>query len=63
MLWKFNQVYNPERQLADHRRPVRYELPVPHRLIGGRRQLYVHTKPTGRSQSSASPSKDTGTAT
>src|SRR5246500_716906 len=26
MLWKFNSVYNPELQLADHRRPVRYEM-------------------------------------
>lgn len=46
MLWKFNRVYNPARQLADHRRPVRYELPLPQRLdVGDRRQLYVHTRP------------------
>ncbi|MEU9650118.1 hopanoid C-3 methylase HpnR, partial [Streptomyces sp. NPDC048110] len=45
MLWKFNQVYNPHRQLADHTRPVRYELPLPKRLdVGDRRQLYVHTR-------------------
>ncbi|WP_037890850.1 hopanoid C-3 methylase HpnR [Streptomyces viridochromogenes] len=49
MLWKFNRVYNPERQLADHRRPVRYELPLPQHLdVGDRRKLYVHTPPTGR---------------
>ncbi|WP_405592420.1 hopanoid C-3 methylase HpnR [Streptomyces sp. NBC_01190] len=43
MLWKFNSVYNPARQLADHQRPVRYELPLPHQIdIGDRRQLYVH---------------------
>ncbi|MFK4804223.1 hopanoid C-3 methylase HpnR, partial [Streptomyces sp. MPA0124] len=43
MLWKFNQVYNPRRQLADHARPVRYELPLPERLdVGDRRRLYVH---------------------
>jgi hopanoid C-3 methylase len=29
MLWKFNSVYNPELQLADHRRPVRYEMAPP----------------------------------
>ncbi len=29
MLWKFNQVYDPRRQLADHARPVRHELPLP----------------------------------
>jgi magnesium-protoporphyrin IX monomethyl ester (oxidative) cyclase len=43
MLWKFNGVYNPERQLADHRRPVRYELPRPVD-VGDRRQLYVHAR-------------------
>jgi hypothetical protein len=29
MLWKFNSVYNPERQLADHRQPVKYEMRLP----------------------------------
>jgi magnesium-protoporphyrin IX monomethyl ester (oxidative) cyclase len=49
MLWKFNRVYNPARQLADHRRPVRYELPLPQPVdIGSRRQLFVHTRPSGR---------------
>ena len=42
MLWKFNSVYNPERQVADHRRPVRYELPLPqHREITDRKMLYI----------------------
>ncbi|MET8571651.1 hopanoid C-3 methylase HpnR [Streptomyces sp. NPDC004783] len=46
MLWKFNSVYNPARQLADHRRPVRYELPLPPQVeIGDRRELYVHSRP------------------
>ncbi|MFR0354887.1 hopanoid C-3 methylase HpnR [Streptomyces sediminimaris] len=46
MLWKFNGVYNPERQLADHRRPVRHELPLPRHVdVGDRRQLYVHSRP------------------
>ncbi|MBM9506262.1 hopanoid C-3 methylase HpnR [Actinacidiphila acididurans] len=49
MLWKFNRVYNPARQMADHRRPVRYELPLPQPVdIGSRRQLFVHTRPSGR---------------
>lgn len=49
MLWRFNRVYNPARQLADHHRPVRYELPLPQRLdVGDRRLLYVHTRPTGQ---------------
>lgn len=29
MLWKFNSVYNPRRQIADHARPVRYEMRLP----------------------------------
>ena len=29
MLWKFNSVYNPHRQLADHRQPVRYQMRLP----------------------------------
>ena len=29
MLWKFNSVYNPKLQLADHQRPVSYALSLP----------------------------------
>jgi hopanoid C-3 methylase HpnR len=29
MLWKFSSVYNPGRQLADHRQPVKYEMNLP----------------------------------
>jgi magnesium-protoporphyrin IX monomethyl ester (oxidative) cyclase len=45
MLWKFHQIYNADRQYADHSRPVRYELPQPRRhdiALRDRRQLYVH---------------------
>ncbi len=49
MLWRFNSVYNPERQYAEHFRDVRYELPVPeHRDMGQRRdraELYIHRRP------------------
>ena len=45
MLWKFNKVYNPERQCSDHQRSVQYEM-TPPALNGGRRpdaqQLYIH---------------------
>ncbi len=44
MLWKFNSVYNPELQLADHRRPVRYEMappPAPRDVVDAR-SIYVH---------------------
>jgi hopanoid C-3 methylase len=29
MLWKFNSVYNPERQFQDHLRPVKYQMAPP----------------------------------
>jgi len=29
MLWKFSSVYHPELQLADHHRPVKYEMRLP----------------------------------
>ncbi|MFI2645798.1 hopanoid C-3 methylase HpnR [Streptomyces sp. NPDC018610] len=49
MLWKFNDVYNPRRQLADHLRPVRYQLPLPPTApVGSRRELYIHTRPAQR---------------
>jgi hopanoid C-3 methylase HpnR len=49
MLWKFNSVYNPSLQLADHAQPVRYEmsLPPPHREVIDPRSLYIHP-PRGR---------------
>lgn len=44
MLWKFNSVYDPRLQLADHERPVSYEmrLPPPREERVERAQLYVH---------------------
>jgi hopanoid C-3 methylase HpnR len=46
MLWKFSRVYNPERQLSDHARPVEFELPMPVRReeAPGRKELYIHTR-------------------
>jgi hopanoid C-3 methylase HpnR len=44
MLWKFNSVYNPKLQLADHRRPVKYEMRLPAPAPEGKvaqRGLYV----------------------
>ena len=44
MLWKFNSVYNPNLQIADHQQPVRYEISPPpereERIARG--ALYVH---------------------
>ncbi len=44
MLWKFNSVYNPELQLADHRLPVKYEmaLPPPRNEAMKPGLLYIH---------------------
>ena len=44
MLWKFNSVYHPELQLADHRQPVKYEinLPPPSVTTVPRGALYIH---------------------
>jgi hopanoid C-3 methylase len=44
MLWKFDSVYNPELQLADHRQPVKYEISPPPPAIDSVRRgaLYIH---------------------
>ncbi len=44
MLWKFNSVYNPERQFADHQQPVTYEMRPPRVLTvkPTKEDLYVH---------------------
>ena len=44
MLWRFNSIYNPEQQMADHRRPVTYEmaLPPPPRAKVDPKRLYIH---------------------
>jgi magnesium-protoporphyrin IX monomethyl ester (oxidative) cyclase len=45
MLWKFSRVYNADRQLADHDRPVRYNMRPPVERQNGiaKTELYVHT--------------------
>ena len=49
MIWKFNSVFNPALQMADHARPVVYELPQRPEFVAvaDKRSLYVH-KPAGR---------------
>ena len=49
MLWKFNSVFNPALQLADHQRPARYLMPVQPDVVQNvdRKDLYVHG-PGGR---------------
>jgi hopanoid C-3 methylase HpnR len=44
MLWRFNSVYDPVRLLADHQRPVAYEMqipPPPSQPAAARRRLFV----------------------
>ena len=47
MLWRFNSVFDPALQLADHARPMRYALPEPPSVPPARRALDVHA-PAGR---------------
>jgi hopanoid C-3 methylase HpnR len=44
MLWKFNSVYDPNLQLADHARPVTYQMPLPPEPVAGiaPHLLYIH---------------------
>lgn len=51
MLWKFNKVYNANRQYGDHLKELRYELPVPdqHAVAArDRKDLYIHAQPVRR---------------
>jgi hopanoid C-3 methylase HpnR len=49
MLWKFNSVYDPALQLADHRQPVCYEMSLPpiNGSVVDPRSIYIHM-PRGR---------------
>jgi len=50
MLWNFKSVFDPALQMADHARPVRYELPMPPAPTADRldrHALYIH-RPAGR---------------
>jgi hopanoid C-3 methylase HpnR len=48
MLWSFDSVFNPALQLADHERPVTYQLPLPPATPPrDQRALYIH-RPKGR---------------
>ena len=53
MLWKFNSVYNPDRQLAEHSRAVKYAMRPPSMHTEGRptaEQLYIHMPKPSRPQ-------------
>ncbi|MGR8934959.1 MAG: hopanoid C-3 methylase HpnR [Gammaproteobacteria bacterium] len=48
-LWKFNSVFNPELQLADHQMPVKYKMAPPARTTAkfDAKSIYIH-QPRGR---------------
>jgi magnesium-protoporphyrin IX monomethyl ester (oxidative) cyclase len=53
-IWKFNKVYNADRQFADHQQPVKYEIrpPAPAAPLSKERsELYVHPKRRGAAES------------
>jgi hopanoid C-3 methylase len=45
MLWKFNSVYNPKLQIADHNQPVKYEISLPPARSKklDRQSMYIHS--------------------
>jgi len=46
-IWKFNKVYNADRQFADHQQPVVYQIrpPAPAAPLSKERaELYIHPK-------------------
>jgi hopanoid C-3 methylase len=52
MLWKFDRVYNADRQYSEHLREVQYLLPPPEErpsAAPGRKELYVHVPARRRS--------------
>ena len=58
MLWRFNSVFNPRRQLADHARPVAYQMRLPSAPAATPTradvaQLYVLRPPAARARDAA----------
>jgi hopanoid C-3 methylase HpnR len=62
MLWKFNSVYDPKRQLADHARPVKYEMKLPEAVAPTKnvdpRRLYVLPAHSRAAQANALITRD-----
>jgi magnesium-protoporphyrin IX monomethyl ester (oxidative) cyclase len=44
MLWRFNKVYNADRQYGDHQREIRYKLPPADHHAVSRTELFVHPR-------------------
>jgi len=45
MLWKFNSVYNPKLQIADHEQPAKYQISLPPDQVQklDRQTMYIHS--------------------
>ena len=52
MIWKFNSVFNPALQMADHARPVQYQLPERPEgaAVADKRTMYIHQPACRRSR-------------
>ena len=63
-IWKFNKVYNADRQFADHQQPVAYQIRPPQAnvvLSKERSELYVHPKRRSASaNAAATPGANSG---
>jgi hopanoid C-3 methylase HpnR len=63
MLWKFNSVYNADRQYSEHQRPVRYSMPAPPEAplaAPERSDMYVHVAFRGRKVPASAPAGSGG---
>jgi hopanoid C-3 methylase len=64
MIWKFNKVYNADRQFADHQREVTYQLPPPTgqpTVVADQKDLFIHV-PQSRVPQSRVPQPRPGAA-
>jgi hopanoid C-3 methylase HpnR len=60
MLWRFNSVFNPKRQLEDHARRVTYEMRLPAATASKETaKLYVLRPPTRKEREEAGAGRDT----
>jgi hopanoid C-3 methylase HpnR len=55
-IWRFDRVYNADRQFADHQQPVTYAIRPPPPAAKGRAELFVHS----RARAHAGPERRVG---
>jgi magnesium-protoporphyrin IX monomethyl ester (oxidative) cyclase len=64
-IWKFNKVYNADRQYADHQQPVKYDIRPPGPIMPlskDRAELYVHPKPRQAARAELAAASEAGPA-